>query len=211
MSENRYKMDFISFKNTFQPYAVFSKKDIEKQFPAFNAKNLINWQDKNYVQKIRNGWYRFSDTPLSIETLFGLSNRIYAPSYISVESALSHYGLIPEGVFTVTAVSTLKTQVFATPVGSFQFQNLKPSLYFGYKLLPTGNSFFKIADLEKTLLDYFYLKTDLETDNHLEGLRLNTVEIQQNLDIEKFKTYLEHFDSKALNRRVKLFLNFINR
>ncbi len=46
-------MQFIEFKNYFNPYQVFSIKDIEKEYPKFNKMNLIAWQKKKYIIKIR--------------------------------------------------------------------------------------------------------------------------------------------------------------
>ena len=41
-----------------------------------------------------------------------VANKIYSPSYISLETALSYYGLIPESVYALTSVSTRKTISF---------------------------------------------------------------------------------------------------
>ncbi|NJN33579.1 MAG: hypothetical protein HC817_04325 [Saprospiraceae bacterium] len=110
-------MNFQVFRTTFKDYPVFSKKEIEKLFPTFDAKNLVNWQKKNYVQKIRNEWYRLNEYSLDTLTLYFISNQLYNPSYVSLETALSHYGFIPEGVFRITAITTLKTQFFDTSIG----------------------------------------------------------------------------------------------
>jgi predicted transcriptional regulator of viral defense system len=122
-------MNFQQFRSAFQSYPIISRIEIEKVYPGFDPKNLVHWQKKQYLQRIRNSWYRLKETPLDSDTLFFISNQIYQPSYISLETAMSHYGFIPEGVFKVTSVSTLKTNDFQTAIGNFGYQNIKPSLY----------------------------------------------------------------------------------
>lgn len=64
-----------------------------------------------------------------------ISNCLYRPSYISLESALSHYNFIPEGVYTIQNISTRKTILYETPIGSFQYRNIKPGVFFGYHVI----------------------------------------------------------------------------
>lgn len=64
---------------------------------------------------------------------FELANFIVEPSHISIESALSHYGLIPEAVYTTTLVTTKRGLEFKTPVGYFSFSHLKTEYFnFGF-------------------------------------------------------------------------------
>ena len=50
-------MNSIEFSKIFQGLPVFSIKDIEKRYPGFERENLLNWQKKGYLLRIRNGWY----------------------------------------------------------------------------------------------------------------------------------------------------------
>ena len=202
-------MNFQEFRIAFQGYPVISTTEIDKLFPAFDFKNLINWQRKNYVQKVRNSWYRLTENAPNESTLFFISNQMYQPSYISLETALSYYGFIPEGVFKTTAISTLKTQNFTTPLGVFGYQNLKPKLFFGYKLIEFNNFRFKIAEPEKTILDYLYLHSDIDSEDHFEGLRLNIFEIKRQINFETLNNYTVYINSKSLSKRVKTFIKFI--
>lgn len=202
-------MNFQTFRTTFQHYPIISRTEIKKLYPAFDAKNLVYWQKKHYLQKIKNSWYRLTEMPLSTETLFFISNHIYQPSYISLETALSYYGFIPEGVFRMTAVSTLKTNTFATSISDFGYQNIKPSLYFGYQMVPFGNHYFKIAEPEKTILDFLYLHSDITDESHFYELRLNVQEIHSSINWNTLNNYTEAFGSRALSKRVAVFLKFI--
>jgi predicted transcriptional regulator of viral defense system len=202
-------MNYQTFRTAFKDYPVFSKREIEKVFPHFDAKNLVNWQKKNYAQKIRNDWYRLTENHLDTEILYFISNHIYQPSYVSLETALAHYGFIPEGVFRYTAITTLKTQNFDTPIGFFSYQNLKPNLFFGYNLWDTNGFYYKMADPQKCLLDFLYLNPHLQTEGHFYELRLNVSEIKKQVDFELFKKYIIAFDTQALAKRAAIFLQFI--
>lgn len=171
-------------------------------------KALVYWQKKGYIIKIRNGHYYFSDIEKSELFLLYSSNKIYAPSYVSLESALSYYSIIPEGVFTTMSISTLKTNNFITSLGKFEYKHVKSSLYFGYKLVTFQNKKIKIATIEKTILDYIYLHVTL---NHVEdfiALRWNK-EVLKQIDFQLFESYQFIFNSNALNKRVKQFLKYL--
>ncbi|MDR0368965.1 MAG: hypothetical protein LBH96_00015 [Candidatus Peribacteria bacterium] len=70
-----------------------------------------------------------ASTPLNDDLLYQSSNQICQPSYISLESALRQYDLIPEGVFVTTACTTKKTQILSGEIGTFHYSHLKPSLF----------------------------------------------------------------------------------
>lgn len=204
-------MNFLSFKSTFQDYPVFSISEIGKYFPHFDAKNLVRWQEKGYVVKVRNKWYCFADRQWDERQLFWVANRIYSPSYVSLEAALSYYHLIPEGVFIIQSVSTRKTNTFRTPVGHFSYATLKPDWYFGYRMEKTGHLFFAIAEPAKALLDLLYLRPELQDEVQFEALRLNMAELRTALDITRYQLYLEKFAGPALQGRGRRLLTYLQR
>ena len=108
-------MNFIEFSKTFSDWPLFSIHEILKLYPNFDRKNLVRWQEKGYIKKIRNKWYIFSDKNINEINLFYIANSIYSPSYISFESALSYYNIIPEAVFSVTSATSLKTNKKTNP------------------------------------------------------------------------------------------------
>lgn len=186
-------------------------EEVEKAFPGFDHNALTRWQRAGYLTKIRNGFYRFTERPVAGESeLFFIANRIYSPSYISLQSALSWHGLIPEGVFTITSVSTLKTQSFQTPLGNFSWLHLKPDLFFGYQLEAFGDFRFKVADPAKALLDLIYLRPALSDAAHFHELRLSFFELREKFSAEDLERYLSVFDSKSLNNRGKSLLKFLS-
>lgn len=197
-------MKILDFVQTFRSVPVFSTLDIEKAFPGFESENLLNWQKKGYLVRVRNGWYSLKDHIRNLEDLYFVANKIYHPSYVSLESALSHYGWIPEGVFAVTSVTTLKTNAFKTPIGTFFYKSMKPSLFFGYTVLYKEGMRIKMAEPEKTLLDFFYFRSDLRNLDDLVSFRLNLLDIKNTLDMNKLSDYASLFKSNTLDKKVKL-------
>jgi len=136
-----------------------------------------------------------------------VANRIYAPSYISLHSALSFYGMIPEEVVQLTSVTTLKTAKFENDFGTFHYQNVKTSLYFGYeiKMMQNGRGLL-FATPEKALLDLLYLNPFYKTEQDMEELRLDEDYMQSEFNKERFSDYLTRIGSKALEQRVRRLL-----
>ncbi len=195
-------MRFIEFKAHFKAFKVFSIHDVRKWDPNFDSRRLVEWQDKNYLIKLINRWYLFSDELVDERLLYLAANRMYSPSYVSFESALSYYQLIPEGVFSITSVSTLLTKSFDTPLGRFVFRHLRPELFFGYRLVAVSGQHIKMAEPEKVILDYFYLNSSLKTENDIRSLRLNDAGLAQRVQVSKLMTYLTLFRNKQLEKRV---------
>jgi predicted transcriptional regulator of viral defense system len=211
LQKKRNKLNFLTFKSAFGAWPVTSVLEIEKAFPGFDRNALTRWQGAGYIEKIRNGYYRFTDHTISGDSeLFFLANRLYPPSYVSLQSALSWYGFIPEGVFTVTSISTLKTQTINAKAGHFTYRNVKPDLFFGYRLENFGAYRFKIATPEKAILDLLYLQPELGTEDHFYELRLNFWEMEEQFRRNDFESYLAVFSSKALEKRAATFLKFLS-
>lgn len=202
-------MNYLLFKKSLEQFPVFSLNDIKKQFSDFDNRRLVEWQRKGYIIKLRRGFYCFEETEKGESFRYFSANKIYSPSYISLESALSYYNLIPEGVFTTTSLTTRNTTSFSTPVGSFSFRNVKAQLFFGYRLLNIQGHTIKIAEAEKALLDYLYLNK-IDTPEILEGLRLNESQLLDLLDFDKLRQYSEVFHSKILQKRLQLLKKMIH-
>jgi predicted transcriptional regulator of viral defense system len=203
-------MQYLEFKEQLNRFVLFSIKDIEKIYPNFNKMNLVFWQKKKYIYKIRNGWYRFNKKPENETELYYIANKIYAPSYISFETAMNYYGIIPEAVFTIKSASTLKTQSFKNDLGFFKYSNLKEECFFGYKLISTENFTFKIANIEKTILDFLYFSHSIETFHDIESLRLNRYLLKEKLDYNKLLQYAELYKTKQLLKKIKLLKLYID-
>ena len=200
-------MIYNLFRERLHWLKLFSLTDIRKAFPSFDSRRLVEWQSKGYIKKVINRWYIFADVSAEERLLLWTSNRIYHPSYISMETALSYYGLIPETVYTTTAVGTLKTKSFDTPLGAFSYRHLKPALFFGYRLLDWKGFPIKMAEPEKVILDYFYLNPQLNQKEDWQGLRLHQATLHERINLPRLEEYLTLFHTKALDKRVSQFLH----
>ena len=145
-------------------------------------------EEKGFIIRIKRNLYVVSpkvhNQEISRELL---ANHLYGPSYVSLESALSFYGLIPERVYSMLSVCTKQYKQYNTPLGNFEYVKV-PENYF-----PTGinqeiinNSYaFLIASPEKALCDKIF---------NLRNFRIQSVKAMQE--------YLENdlrFEMSALN------------
>lgn len=203
-------MNYLEFKKRLNNYIVVNLADIRKIEIGFDLRRLNEWQKKGYVKMVRRENYVFSDLEINESTLFIIANKIYAPSYISLEMAFSYYNLIPEAVYGITSATSQKTNNFKTDFGTFSYRRIKPNLMFGYKLIEYKNQNFRIAEIEKAILDYFYLNTKLKTENDFAEMRFNGEEFKALADRNKLNEYLKAFENRALEKRVKKFLKYIN-
>jgi len=204
ITKNRNILTWTEFRNALKGYKVFSVGDARKYFPGFDTRRLVEWQKKNYIRKLINKWYLFAEIPVDELLLFRISNCIYRPSYISLESALAFYHFIPEAVYSQQAISTRKTVSCKTPVGNFIYRNMKPAFYFGYRILKKDDLPVLLAEPEKALLDFLYLSAGLNSLKDIKALRLNVAEIQQTIDWNKLEDYARVFSSKTLDKRIRL-------
>lgn len=192
------------------PFPVFSVRDIRKRFPRFDSRRLVEWQAKGYIQKLRNQYYCFADASIDEPYLHYIAHTIYSPSYVSLESAMERYGMIPEGVFQITSCTTRKTQTIQTPVGTFVYRHIKPELFFGMQLIPWKNYRTALAEPEKTLIDYLYLHSEIQDSDDLQNRRWKREVLHDQIDREKFATYESIISSPALSRRIRLLKEFID-
>lgn len=202
-------MQYIELKKALKDYAVFSLKDIKRVDGGFFRARLNEWQKKDYIKKIIKGYYIFSDIELNENILFEIANRIYSPSYISFEMALSYYNLIPESVYSITSASTRRTYIFKTQIASFSYRTIKPALFFGYNIVNYNNRSFKIASVEKSILDYFYINPGIRKNSDFAALRMNKDMFLKQINEETLQNFLNKFNHTRLTERINAFLEFI--
>jgi predicted transcriptional regulator of viral defense system len=195
-------MIFLEFKNKLHKLGVFSLADIALFYPAFDSRRLFEWQNKGYIFKLRNGWYCFSDLEKGELFSFFVANRIYRPSYISLESALSYHNVIPEAVYSICSVTTNKTMIFGTSIGEMRYNTLHSRLYFGYEIIYLNEKPVNIACPEKAILDFLYLH-HYNSKEELIDSRFS----MDNISVDTMNNLLEKFKNKALEKRVKTLIN----
>ena len=168
---------------------------------------------KKEIIRIKKGLYVFgpklAQGPYSKETL---ANLIYGPSYISLEYALSFYGLIPERVETVTSITNKRNKLFKTPAGIFSYRYIHPSIYSCGITIQEMDKYHSIliATKEKALSDTLYFSGKITDEIHLkkylfDDLRLDEEAIAR-LNPRGFRKM-----SSFYGHNVALFYKFLRR
>ena len=204
-------MNFLSFKEKMYKLVCFTTNQISIWFPDFNNNNLTRWINKGLLIRLRQGLYTFPEYKSNIDFIYYFANRIYQPSYISLFTALSFYGMIPETIIQITSVTSLKTVIFKNDFGEYSYKSLKEELFFGYDLKSiNGGLMLKFSKPEKALLDLFYLYPFYNSEKDMIDLRFDEDFIQDNLDVDLLTNYSSQFKSKAVDNRINTFLKAYN-
>ena len=148
---------------------------------------LSRWVKDGKVIKIHKGLYTLARPYRKVDPEpFVIANALKSPSYVSLQSALSWQGLIPEFVPVTTSITTARPQVIETPLGRFEYRHVKTSMFCGYrKTNLSGRQDAFVANAEKALLDLVYLTPRGDSPEFLGELRL------QNMDVINLKNLLK--------------------
>jgi len=196
------------FREQLFPQALFNIASVRLLFPGFNTDNLLNWQKKGYLVKLRNGWYCFREFLSVPDHHFLIANSIYEPSYVSHQQALAFYGMIPEHIVDSVSVSTRKTNTFVVNGRNFKYYSINKKLYFGYcfkELSVNGlKRNFVIAEPEKAILDFLYIFDFYRTERDIEDLRLNNTVLRKNINWKKLTTYAARFELVSLEKKISM-------
>ena len=158
------------------------------------------------ILKVRRGLYclapPYQKKPISI---YSLAQRVYGPSYISLESALSYHGWIPEAVYSCTCVSYRNAKEFTTPLAHFSYKHVPQRIfYFGVERCEdeNGNVFF-MASPAKSLADYVYVhRSDWSgIQEAVESLRIDEHDLMS-VKVRDLSELIENYK----NNRVRRFL-----
>ena len=198
-------MNFIEFRNKFLSLAYFTTNQVYAFFPEFNRNNLVHWVRQGYLIRLRQGYYAFPEYKESTDFTLYFANTIYKPSYISLHTALSFYGIIPESVPEITSVTTLKTITFSNDFGEYSYNNIRPELMFGYDLRDMeGGRRIMFATPEKAIIDLLYLYPFYNTERDLENLRLDESYMEDDFNAKRLTEFSDRIGSKALSKRIDM-------
>lgn len=150
--------------------------------PTNTAASFIKTNIKSGLfLKLRNGFYMVADSNPSV---YLIANKLYEPSYVSLNTALSHYGIIPEVVYATTSISTKAFREFNTPKGNFIYQRIKKEVFTGYSLEEMDGEKVLIAEPEKALADYLYF-VDLKRVSLNDRLELKDIKKSELINFVK--------------------------
>jgi predicted transcriptional regulator of viral defense system len=179
---------------------------VGKVNPASLQVQLTRWKDSGKVLQLRRGLYAVAPPYQKARPHpFAIANHMVRASYVSGQSALAYYGLIPEYTPVTTSVTTLRPGMWKNSLGIYDFRHIKPSLFYGYRMTDLGNGqrgF--VATVEKALLDLIYLQARSDSPAYLRELRLQNLE---NLNLESLQRYTVLFHSPKVQRAVEIITN----
>ncbi|MCL2335315.1 MAG: hypothetical protein FWC57_04550 [Endomicrobia bacterium] len=190
----------MEFSKTPMPYDAIAAslsgyESVKDKIAALNKKGDII--------RLKKGLYsvspKLANQKVSLEAI---ANNLYGPSYVSLESALAYYGLIPEKVYTVRSACFKRGKSFATPFGKFEYFKT-PERYFqtGINQVFADSVSFLIASPEKAVCDMFYVSSNLRLQSAKAVAQYLTGFLR--IDGEQIKKFNEHIIEDILSAGVK--------
>lgn len=151
--------------------------------------------------RVRRGLYLISSKlKKQLPDEFELALQMYAPSFVSLESALSYHGWIPEVAYVTTCVSTKRAQEFETPIGVFNYKRVPAEhFYMGVDRIETQGGVMLVASAWRALADFMYTRRKTwESLEHLEiDLRIDRETLVQS-DKRVLKLLIQLYPSKRV-------------
>lgn len=184
-----------------------------KGITEHNARVWLSRQSKvKKIIRLTNGIYMGRDYYLKNkdnETFVGLVSSIINPhSYLSGEWVLQKYGVMTEGIFNITSVSTKHTREIVNPIGRFLYNNVSSKVFEGYTETNIDGIIVREASCAKALYDYFYLRKMPEgimkrNYSIIEDVRLNLSHLNNDF-VEEFEGWVGKYQSPKM---IKIFHN----
>ncbi|MGB2762300.1 MAG: type IV toxin-antitoxin system AbiEi family antitoxin domain-containing protein [Minisyncoccales bacterium] len=137
---------------------IFTPTDIRRIFGVSKvaATFLVHrYTKQGLLKRVKQGIYTLYDT--TVPDLY-LANKLYEPSYVSLEFALSYHRVIPETVYEITSVTTKATRRFNALGKVFTYRKIKKEAFTGYSVNQQKGLTFLIAEPEKAFIDLTYLR-----------------------------------------------------
>jgi len=135
---------------------IFSPLEFRQIFNVSrdSATFFINYNlKKGFFIKLKNGFYALKH---HFPSEFEIANRIYSPSYVSLEYAMMYHHIIAETVYSVTSVTTKITRKFIVNNVSYSYNKIKKIAFTGYMRQRLNKNIVLIAEPEKAFIDYLY-------------------------------------------------------
>ena len=189
------QVDF-SLKIKDKKLTVFSARDLQTLFGVSNIAAtflLHRYTKRNIIVRLRRGLYALPD---ALPPELYLANKLYSPSYVSREFALSYHGVIPETVYEITSVTTRARAQFQSLGKIYSYRKIKQKAFTGYILTKQQGFNFLIADAEKAFVDTLYYRVLF---NKKPISRFN----EDKIDKKKVLEYAKLFDNPKLVEIVK--------
>jgi predicted transcriptional regulator of viral defense system len=162
-------------------------------------RQLSRWVRAGRLDQLRRGLYTVAPPFQRVRPHpFLVANRLVPGSYVSLQSALGHYSLIPESVPVTVSVTAGRPGRWDTPLGTYLFRHIQPDFLTGFRRTPLmGGMEALLATPEKALLDLVYLEPDGDSLAYLAELRLQNMD---GLDLNELRRLAEAAGKPKLRR-----------
>lgn len=173
---------------------IFTTTDLRRRFGVGSDntayKILQRLTIKGLLTRIQGGLYQVTDSPVHD---FTLANIIVTPSYVSLESALSRYGILSQFPFVVTSVTPKKGKKVETINKTLEYAHIASHLFSGF----VKEHDYLIATPEKALFDMVYLAAKGLRSVVREELDLKII------DKKQFADYCNRVDAPLFAQYIK--------
>ncbi len=197
-------MQYETFEKHFRPLQIMDSSLLLPFYESVQQaqRQLSDWTRTGKLVQLRRGLYAFHSSSRG-EHLhrFDIANLMVRPSYVSLQTALSYYDLIPEHVPSVTSVTTGRPQTLSNAFGRFIYRHIQTRFFYGFRHWNISNhQHVFLATPEKALLDLIYLTPNGDDEAYLRTLRLQNLDI---LDTERLHHLVDEAGMPKLKRALK--------
>lgn len=200
----------MDFRNAIKEYAEIPISrhvvlDLLKDYKSPNDKISELIKNKELISIKRGLYITGPKIDLPKPSPFLIANHLRGPSYVSLESALSYWNMIPEKTYEISSVTIQKSKIYKTSIGRFRYQQLKIPYYsFGIKKVKySSKQTLLMASPEKALCDKIVLTPKInlrsikQTQQFLmEDLRIDYEELNK-LDTKTMELWIEKAPKKS--------------
>ena len=187
---------------------IFAAKIKDKKLPVFTAadictlfglsagsaaKLLHRYASRKFIVRIKRGLYTLAD--ISLLELF-IAGKLYEPSYVSREFALSYHQVIPETVYEITSITPKATRRFEKLGKVYSYRTIKKTAFAGYEIARQNGLSFRIADAEKAFVDANYFRL-------LDGLKPLSRYNKEKINPAKAVRYASLFENQKFTSIIK--------
>lgn len=206
-------MDIRSFYQGLRRHGLvlFSTRDAAVLFPHQNGQvlslQLHQWCRKGWLRRLKRGLYEIAyPEPFVLPDLY-VANRLYDPSYVSLETALSYYQIVPEVAAQVTSITPKPTRRFKNTHGLFTYCTVRPAAYAGYALIRVQGQVIRVAEPEKAVVDRLYMAVRRRESVNVAEDRWDRARLKK-MDRKKLISYASLFGAscKPLKEHLHAFL-----
>ena len=169
--------------------------------PTNVRRQLSRWTRAGKLYQLRRGVYALAPPYQKVKPHpFVVANALVRGSYVSLQSALAHHGLIPEYTPVITSITTKRPGRWETLLGAYEFRHCQTEWLHGYERLEVSDGQWAfVAAPEKALLDLIYLQPGGDAPAYLAELRLQTQALDR-LDLDRLARLAEGSGRPKLRR-----------